>query len=84
MDNALETIPTTTVELIGLGYELVNPTRCKGCLAKLAWWRTPGGLFVPFEEYDGMVALHYFRCETMTKACHERLRQYEAELEATS
>jgi hypothetical protein len=70
----------TAGELRRLGYELVNPTRCKGCEMRIAWWRTPGGLFVPFEQDGRSQRLHYLDCPTKTPACFERMRDYEREL----
>lgn len=80
-------VPQTMAQLVSEGYELQTPNShrsgcfCLGCFAELRWWKTPRGIYVPFEEErGGKVVLHYLRCPTLTPMCKERLIQYESEL----
>ncbi len=52
--------PRTEQGLAEAGYEYENSTKCKGCGADIAWFKTPRGKHIPLNE--GTMEPHWSDC----------------------
>jgi hypothetical protein len=55
--------PETITELAGAGYRFENDGVCKGCHAKIEWWKSPRGKMLPMDvNGDGSCKPHWTTC----------------------
>ncbi len=52
--------PRTDNDLAAAGYEFDNKSKCRGCGAEIAWYRTPKGKAIPLDE--GTLEPHWATC----------------------
>jgi len=55
--------PTTIEEMKQAGYVFDNDSHCRGCGAKIEWWKTQKGKNMPMDvDQDGNCEPHWSSC----------------------
>lgn len=55
--------PETIDEMRTAGYIFKNDSTCRGCGARIEWWTTPRGKFIPMDvDADGNCEAHWATC----------------------